>query len=51
MKRSCSSSVSRQRSWSIGSRSTAKDDQPIQTDDATYPPDQWAFRQEYPLSR
>jgi DNA-binding GntR family transcriptional regulator len=26
------------------------DDQPIQTDDATYPPDQWAFRQEYPLS-
>jgi DNA-binding GntR family transcriptional regulator len=29
----------------------AKDDQPIQTDDATYPPDQWAFRQEYPLSR
>ena len=29
----------------------SKDDQPIQTDDATYPPDQWAFRQEYPLSR
>ena len=26
-------------------------DQPIQTDDATYPPDHWAFRQEYPLSR
>ena len=29
----------------------SKDDQPIQTDDATYPPDHWAFRQEYPLSR
>jgi DNA-binding GntR family transcriptional regulator len=27
------------------------DDQPIQTDDATYPPDHWAFRQEYPLPR
>lgn len=27
------------------------DDTPIQTDDATYPPDQWAFRQEYPLAR
>ena len=25
-------------------------DEPIQTDDATYPPDHWAFRQEYPLS-
>jgi DNA-binding GntR family transcriptional regulator len=29
----------------------ADDDQPIQTDDSTYPPDHWAFRQEYPLSR
>ena len=29
----------------------ADDDQPIQTDDAVYPPDQWAFRQEYPLAR
>ena len=29
----------------------SKDDRPIQTDDATYPPDHWAFRQEYPLSR
>ena len=28
----------------------SKDDQPIQTDDATYPPDHWAFRQEYPLT-
>jgi GntR family transcriptional regulator len=27
------------------------DDQPIQTDDAVYPPDQWAFRQEYSLAR
>jgi GntR family transcriptional regulator len=26
-------------------------DVPIQFDDATYPPDHWAFRQEYPLSR
>jgi GntR family transcriptional regulator len=26
-------------------------DAPIQFDDATYPPDCWAFRQEYPLSR
>lgn len=26
-------------------------DAPIQFDDATYPPDRWAFRQEYPLSR
>jgi DNA-binding GntR family transcriptional regulator len=29
----------------------ADDDQPMQTDDAVYPPDQWAFRQEYPLTR
>jgi GntR family transcriptional regulator len=29
----------------------SRDDQPIQTDDATYPPDHWAFRQEYPLGR
>ena len=28
-----------------------EDDAPIQTDEATYPPDQWAFRQEYPLAR
>jgi DNA-binding GntR family transcriptional regulator len=28
-----------------------EDDQPIQNDDAVYPPDQWAFRQEYPLAR
>jgi DNA-binding GntR family transcriptional regulator len=28
----------------------AEDDQPIQTDDAVYPPDQWTFRQEYPLA-
>jgi len=28
----------------------AADDVPIQADDATYPPDQWAFRQEYPLA-
>ena len=27
------------------------DDAPIQTDDATYPSDLWAFRQEYPLAR
>lgn len=27
----------------------AADDAPIQADDATYPPDQWALRQEYPL--
>jgi DNA-binding GntR family transcriptional regulator len=27
------------------------DDVPIQYDDATYPPDQWAFRQEYPLAQ
>lgn len=26
-------------------------DAPLQFDDATYPPDRWAFRQEYPLSR
>ncbi|QJY46271.1 GntR family transcriptional regulator [Pseudonocardia broussonetiae] len=26
-------------------------DQPIQFDEATYPPDHWAFRQEYPLAR
>jgi DNA-binding GntR family transcriptional regulator len=26
-------------------------DAPIQFDDATYPPERWAFRQEYPLSR
>lgn len=26
-------------------------DTPLQFDDATYPPDRWAFRQEYPLSR
>lgn len=26
-------------------------DTPIQFDDATYPPDRWAFRQEYPLPR
>jgi len=26
-------------------------DQPIQFDDAIYPPDRWAFRQEYPLAR
>lgn len=26
-------------------------DAPIQFDDAAYPPDRWAFRQEYPLSR
>jgi DNA-binding GntR family transcriptional regulator len=29
----------------------ADDDAPIQTDEATYPPDRWAFRQEYPLAR
>ena len=29
----------------------ADDDAPIQTDEATYPPDQWAFSQEYPLAR
>ena len=34
-------------------RLTAYDrgDEPIQFDDATYPPDRWAFRQEYPLAR
>jgi DNA-binding GntR family transcriptional regulator len=34
-------------------RLTAYDasDQPVQFDDATYPPDRWAFRQEYPLAR
>jgi DNA-binding GntR family transcriptional regulator len=34
-------------------RLTAYDpsDQPIQFDEATYPPDRWAFRQEYPLAR
>lgn len=34
-------------------RLTAYDagDQPIQFDDATYPPDRWAFRQEYLLAR
>jgi GntR family transcriptional regulator len=26
-------------------------DAPLQFDDATYPPDRWAFRQEYPLFR
>lgn len=26
-------------------------DQPVMFDDATYPPDRWAFRQEYPLAR
>jgi DNA-binding GntR family transcriptional regulator len=26
-------------------------DLPLQTDDSTYPPDQWTFRQEYPLTR
>ncbi|MGH3938451.1 MAG: GntR family transcriptional regulator [Pseudonocardiaceae bacterium] len=26
-------------------------DTPIQFDDATYPPDRWAFRQEYPLAQ
>ncbi|MGL5867179.1 MAG: GntR family transcriptional regulator [Dermatophilaceae bacterium] len=26
------------------------DDRPIQTDDSTYPPEQWAFRQEYSLT-
>lgn len=26
------------------------DDRPIQCDDATYPPNQWTFRQEYPLA-
>lgn len=26
-------------------------DAPVQFDDATYPPDRWAFRQEYPLAR
>ena len=25
------------------------DDEPIQCDDAIYPPDEWTFRQEYPL--
>ena len=28
----------------------ADDDAPIRTDEATYPPDQWPFRQEYPLA-
>lgn len=34
-------------------RLTAYDgsDQPVQFDEATYPPDRWAFRQEYPLAR
>jgi len=34
-------------------RLTAYDDadRPVQFDDATYPPDRWAFRQEYPLAR
>jgi GntR family transcriptional regulator len=34
-------------------RLTAYDraDEPVQFDDATYPPDRWAFRQEYPLAR
>ena len=26
-------------------------DAPLQFDEATYPPDRWAFRQEYPLAR
>jgi len=29
----------------------ADDDQPMQTDDAVYPPDQWAFRQEYSVAQ
>lgn len=34
-------------------RLTAYDgsDQPVQFDEAAYPPDRWAFRQEYPLAR
>ncbi|MFC5994305.1 GntR family transcriptional regulator [Pseudonocardia hispaniensis] len=34
-------------------RLTAYDpaDQPVQFDEATYPPDRWEFRQEYPLAR
>ena len=27
------------------------DDRPVQFDDSVYPPDRWAFRQEYPLAR
>jgi hypothetical protein len=26
-------------------------DVPVHFDDAIYPPDRWAFRQEYPLAR